>query len=142
MEGSEKMKKLFVMSAVAVFVLVLMSAGSAMAAEAATSDKFATSIEQSLKHYVMALEAYNSGNYGKVRGQLQAAASNAKHADPELAGHLKALSVNFDTSSTVQTETLAIGNIYNNYIVENGWACTQFDPGNPTAVPPGEDTIA
>ena len=117
-----------------VFVVVLASAGSAKAAEAGTSDKFATSLKQSLKHYVMALEAYNDGNYGEVKGQIQAAASNAKHADPELADLLEELRTEYQDgedrilSTPIATE---IAYTYNYYIVENGWPCAQFDPNNP-----------
>ncbi len=129
-------KNLGTLILLAVFVLVFVSAGSAMAAEATSSDKFATSLEQSLKHYVMALEAYNSGDYGKANGQLQAAASNAKNVDPELANLLTQARTELVKVGRIEFKTaIPIGTIYNNLFGK-----PLFDLGNPLGIPPGEGT--
>lgn len=88
---------------------------------------------QSLKHYVMALDAYNSGNLGKANGQLQAAASNAKHADPELARILTFTSDRLREAGMIPIPiAVQVASIYNHYIAENNWNYPQFDLENPT----------
>ena len=98
-------------------------------------------LANSLRHYLQALEGYNSGDYSSVAGLLQAAASNAKHVNPELAGLIEDLRAEFGTSSSVQTETIRvnagpIASIYNDcfptgYVFPDGYVFISFNPSNP-----------
>jgi len=94
-----------------------------------------TLLANSARHYIQALIAYNDGDLGEACGQLQAAASNAKHLDSELADLLLALGKNIRKNIDVRELTSRIAIIYNSH---NDGSYPMFDPGNPTAVPPGE----
>ena len=124
-----------------VFLAVLLTAlvvglmpGSALAK--GNSDE--TLLNNSVKHYIQVLIAYNNGDLGEACGQLQAAASNAKHVDPELAGLLQELraSVRFAGTGNLCKEVASqIAIIYNKY---NDGSYPMFNPVNPLKANPKE----
>ncbi len=58
-------------------------------------------LANSLGHYLQALQAYSSGDHSSVGGLLQAAASNAKHVDLDLADLLERLNTSFKSDKTL-----------------------------------------
>ena len=126
-------KRVFLAVLFAALVVGLMP-GSALAK--GNSDE--TLLNNSVKHYIQALIAYNNGDLGEACGQLQAAASNAKHVDHELAGLLQELraSVRFAGTGNLCEEVASqIAIIYNNH---NDGSYPMFDPGNPLKAIPKE----
>lgn len=92
-------------------------------------------LSNSLKHYVKALEAYNHQANNSVVGLLRAAASNAKHVDPDLAGLLRAMSVDYQDGDDIILVAKEIAIIYNDYNDQYQWSPEPlFDPENPFEV--------
>jgi len=90
-------------------------------------------MRNSARHYIQALNAYNDGDYGEALGQLQAAASNAKHVNPELANLLNAFGFSVEIpGSNIGEIASQIAIIYNSH---NDGSYPMFDPSNPTAGP-------
>lgn len=124
-----------VVLAVVIAALLFTSATPALAA--GKSDEVL--LANSLEHYIQALIAYNDGDLGEACGQLQAAASNAKHVDPDLADLLgNVMEEVRDIGHVEFASAQPIAIIYNSY---NDGSYPMFDPSNPTSVPPGEGTI-
>jgi hypothetical protein len=98
-------------------------------------------LTNSLKHYIQALNAYNSGDMSRVAGLLQAAASNAKHVDPILAGLLGNFRNELMTTGNVMEEVRIAGQIaiiYNEYNAQYNWSSgTLFDTNDPLTVKVG-----
>jgi len=130
-------KKLFLAVLLSTLLAMLMPAAPSLAQ--GNSDEVL--LKNSREHYVRALTAYNEGDLGEAAGQLQAAASNAKHVDPVLAGLLNAFGFGVDIPGSIDEIASQIASIYNGYNRDFGWGYSNFDPEHPTAVPPGEGQI-
>jgi len=144
--------KLIALLLLTVFLLASLSVGPAFAKSDKTPGSVSDEIllKNSRRHYVQALIEYNDFMaHGKnirkniaVTGLLQAAVSDAKHVDPELAGLLEQLCDCFPVGYVFPRDIAGqIASKYNSYNEQFSWGYAMFDPANPTGVPPGDQPV-